>query len=1042
MSNQIETKIRVTLDSAQTVQGLNALRQIDAFEKLKASAQETSSRMFQLRRTVDGLREAYAGLAEDDPNRKIIGKSLADAEKDLKRTTAQFEKFKEQVGESRKALQAVGVDVANLANSKIRIQMTVEGMQELERIRRAQAEILARNAAARGTAFEALGLRSIGTVRAEIASVNAALVTLRTQGAAPAELARATEAARSRLAALNAELRGTGAAADAGMGNVTARLAGIVSAAVAARAALEAVRSVVDSGLAGQQQQSLTGLGNGGDVEASARAMAFAREEADRLGLSLKVSSTEFAKLNAAAAGTELGVGQVQDIFSGVAEYATVARLSAGDFGGVMLAVSQILSKGTVSAEELRGQLGERLPGAFQIAAKAMGLTTAELGKMLESGDLLASDFLPKFAEGLRAAASGGLEAATNGTQAQLARLENQFEAFKQRIAQSGVLDALSAELTRFLAQIDQMAASGELETLAKQIAEMMAGAIEAMATIARAAVAVRGEIALIAQGLLALGTGASVSWAYNLAKGLIAVEAASGPAAAGLGLVSGAMRLIPPLALGIIAIELGKWLLDVAQKAQQSGQSLAEWKTVVERIAQQNQQFQGEYRKSAEELAGLTREELAAYQERIKGAQLFYEARGAQFAKEGKTDLAHQFGEEARLYQEHQKDIKAALNTRLANEKELANNVSAVRKGMLSELNGQLAAEKEALKAANAELQAAIAQRKSIASQFASLKQELSAPLASNEKKAETPLTLTDANAAVGRAEGAATQASRATGQEARDKAQEALSLANQAAGVLRNIKKQEEALPERQRSINEGDLGFMARRLEEAANEAASVEQRLAQANQEQAQSQVSTLEAKIAELSKPIKLDLVTDPDNLDAIRAALEQKLQGIKVQVEAVPVVSGDGASAPSGGQGSGASGSFDVGGFTGYIDKTKVAGVVHGYEYVQPEPRMREPGALSFMELFRRVGMRAIGVWNNGYALGGLVSSAGSLSSRISNLNIPQVSPAAAGAGANLQPINLVFPGFGEFQVHAKPDIEAEIIRVFKRQALASGRRP
>lgn len=1034
----LDTRIRVSLDSAQTVQGLNALRQIDAFEKLKASAQEASTRMFQLRRTVEGLKQAYDGLAADDPNRKIIGQSLASAERDLKRTTAEFDRLKGQVKEARTELEAAGVDVARLANAKIRIQLQVEGAQELDRIRRAQAEILARNATARGNAFDALGLRSIGDVRAEIASVNAALVTLRARGAGPAELARAAEAARARLASLNAELRGTqGAAGAAGSGvdGLTGRLAGIVSAAVAARAALGAVQSVVSSGFAGQQQESLIGLGNGGEVAASARAMSFAREESDRLGLSLKVSAGEFAKLNAAAAGTDLVESQVRDIFTGISEYSTVARLSADQFSGVMLAVNQILSKGTVSAEELRGQLAERLPGAFQIAAKAMGVTTAELGKMLEQGEVLSADFLPKFAAALREAAAGGLDGATNSAQANLQRLENAFEQFKQKIAASGVMEALNAELTNFLGRIDEMAASGELDKLAKDIADIMVGAIELMATLARGAVALRDEIGLLAQGLLALGTGASIAWAYNLAKGLGAVAGASGPAAVGIGLVSGALRLIPGLAIGIIAIQLGEWLIDVARKAQQSGNALEEWKTVVARIAQQNQQFQGEYRKSADELAGLTREELGAYQKRIEGAQRFYEARGSELAQAGQADLARQFGEEARLYQEHQKDIKAALNTRLANEKELATNVAAVRKGMLSELNAQLAAEKEALKQANAELQAAVAQRKNVAAQFASLRQELSTPAGGGSDK---KLTLTDASQAVSRAEGAATQASQATGQEARDKAKEALTLANQAAGVLRQIKSQQDALPQGERSINEGDLGYMARRLEEAANQAAAIEQQLAQANQEAAANQVATLEAKIAELSKPVTINLVADPANLDAIRAALEQKLQGISVQVNAVPVVAGGGA--PEGSDGGSGGGSFDLGGFTGYGRKHDVAGVVHRNEYVQPSERMSEPGALSFQELFRRIGMRAVSVWNNGYALGGPVTTAGAAAGRLlPNVRVPEV-PAPPAAGV-VQARDLVMPDGRRFPIQTREDVGAEIERYFARAALSAGRR-
>ena len=55
-----------------------------------------------------------------------------------------------------------------------------------------------------------------------------------------------------------------------------------------------------------------------------------------------------------------------------------------------------MISKGKVQAEELRGQLGERLPSAFQLAAKAMGMTTAQLDKFMADGKLTAEDLLPK----------------------------------------------------------------------------------------------------------------------------------------------------------------------------------------------------------------------------------------------------------------------------------------------------------------------------------------------------------------------------------------------------------------------------------------------------------------------------------------------------------------------------------------------------------------------------------------------------------------------------------------------------------------------
>jgi lambda family phage tail tape measure protein len=59
-----------------------------------------------------------------------------------------------------------------------------------------------------------------------------------------------------------------------------------------------------------------------------------------------------------------------------------------------MTATAQVFSKGKVSAEELRQQLGERLPGAFTLFAKSMGKTPAELDKALEGGKVTLDDFM------------------------------------------------------------------------------------------------------------------------------------------------------------------------------------------------------------------------------------------------------------------------------------------------------------------------------------------------------------------------------------------------------------------------------------------------------------------------------------------------------------------------------------------------------------------------------------------------------------------------------------------------------------------------
>lgn len=171
----------------------------------------------------------------------------------------------------------------------------------------------------------------------------------------------------------------------------------------------------------------------------AARDMAFLREVADRLGLGFQDAAKAYAGFAAAARGTSLAGAQAREVFTSIAEASAVMGLSADDTRGVLLALQQMISKGTVQAEELRGQLGERLPGAFQIAARAMGVTTQELGKMLEQGQVLAVDLLPRLASAMRDEIGAAADVAAQRLEAATARMGNAWDRFLQRLGDSGI---------------------------------------------------------------------------------------------------------------------------------------------------------------------------------------------------------------------------------------------------------------------------------------------------------------------------------------------------------------------------------------------------------------------------------------------------------------------------------------------------------------------------------------------------------------------------------------------------------------------------
>lgn len=169
--------------------------------------------------------------------------------------------------------------------------------------------------------------------------------------------------------------------------------------------------------------------------QGAARALNVTRGLADTLGLSFTTLAGTFGSFTAAAsaAGTPLKVQE--ELFAAVAQSAQALGLSNDELQGSLLALQQIASKGNVQMEELRGQLGERLPIAFSAAAKGLGVTQQELIKLVESGRLTADQFFPALTKGLNelTTASGGVTTAAQNFQ----KLGNAWKDLQTSIGQN-----------------------------------------------------------------------------------------------------------------------------------------------------------------------------------------------------------------------------------------------------------------------------------------------------------------------------------------------------------------------------------------------------------------------------------------------------------------------------------------------------------------------------------------------------------------------------------------------------------------------------
>lgn len=145
---------------------------------------------------------------------------------------------------------------------------------------------------------------------------------------------------------------------------------------------------------------------------------------AKKFGLEINALTGNYAKFTAAASISGMSMQEQRKIFESLSRAATAFGMSADDSNGVFLALSQMMSKGKISSEELRLQMGERLPIALQAMAKAAGTSVAGLDRLMKEGKLLSAEVLPKFADALNEMIPN---VDTDNLETSLNRLQNVF---------------------------------------------------------------------------------------------------------------------------------------------------------------------------------------------------------------------------------------------------------------------------------------------------------------------------------------------------------------------------------------------------------------------------------------------------------------------------------------------------------------------------------------------------------------------------------------------------------------------------------------
>jgi tape measure domain-containing protein len=200
---------------------------------------------------------------------------------------------------------------------------------------------------------------------------------------------------------------------------VAALTAGAVAAGAFTMAAIRA-------GMAVQQMMAVLGAASGSMALASSE-FDYAAGVANKYGQAIQDIIPAYARFAAAARLSHVSLEEQRSSYEAVIQASAALQLSTQSTGLVFLALEQIYNKGKVSMEEIKKQMGQQIPGAFEIGAKAMGMSTAQFTKALKAQSIEANEFVAKFTALLSKLFSAGAMAGAQTLRAELNRLSNEW---------------------------------------------------------------------------------------------------------------------------------------------------------------------------------------------------------------------------------------------------------------------------------------------------------------------------------------------------------------------------------------------------------------------------------------------------------------------------------------------------------------------------------------------------------------------------------------------------------------------------------------
>jgi lambda family phage tail tape measure protein len=215
-----------------------------------------------------------------------------------------------------------------------------------------------------------------------------------------------------------------------------------------------------------------------GSTAAAKKEYEFLLNTSNRLGVEVSATIPQYAKLAAALKNVDTSGELTRNLFVGVSEAAVVLHSRGRDVTLIFEAFQQMASKGKLSLEELQRQLGNTLPGAVGMAARAMKMSEIDLRKGIEKGTIDVYEFLAKVANQLKVEYGGSVEYAASQFTAKMNVMKNSLTEFYREVGSSGAMDGFIKVVEVIRQKIEQLDIAeklgGSVGELANQFSEFL----------------------------------------------------------------------------------------------------------------------------------------------------------------------------------------------------------------------------------------------------------------------------------------------------------------------------------------------------------------------------------------------------------------------------------------------------------------------------------------------------------------------------------------------------------------------------------------